>query len=82
MARKADVLRLHAEHPDWSSSEIAEQLDCESSYVRATFYRNGLRLPNNRETRANSIYSLGRAAKMAGLTMKDIEAMRSARATP
>lgn len=45
MATKHQVIALHKEHPDWNSEEIASELDCDGGYVRATFKRNGLRLP-------------------------------------
>lgn len=72
MATKAQVLELHRKYPEWTSVDIAERLNCESAYVRATFYRNGLQLTKRP---VNGIYALGRAAKMAGLTVQAIEAM-------
>ncbi len=45
MATKTEVLDMHEAHPHWSSVRIAKELGCESSYVRATFYRCGLKLP-------------------------------------
>lgn len=45
MANKQQVIELHRQHPNWGSGEIARVLDCDSAYVRATFYRNGMKLP-------------------------------------
>jgi len=42
MTTKHDVIRLHAEHPEWNSEKIAKALGCKSEYVRSTFKRNGL----------------------------------------
>lgn len=44
MPTKHDVIAIHRQHPDWSSGQIAAALDCDSAYVRATFYRNNLKL--------------------------------------
>lgn len=71
MANKKQVIELHKKNPDLTSVDIAEQLGCDSAYVRATFYRNGLTLPGNNGDR-KEIFALGRAAKRAGLTLTDI----------
>lgn len=39
MANKEQVLSLHRDNPDWSSSQIANHLGCMSEYVRATLGR-------------------------------------------
>lgn len=48
MASKAQVIDTHLDHPEWSSSRIARELDCTQEYVRATFRRNGLMLAGAR----------------------------------
>lgn len=44
MAKKQDVARLNAEHPDWTARQIAEALGCTPHYVRATASRGRFRL--------------------------------------
>jgi hypothetical protein len=50
MATKQQVISLHARDPSLTSTEIAALLGCEPEYVRATFYRNGLKLPGRQVT--------------------------------
>jgi hypothetical protein len=73
MATKDQVIFTHKLHPDWSSQQIADKLDCDSAYVRATFKRNGLKSAP-RITRSY-IVALGEAAHMAGLTIRDLETL-------
>lgn len=77
MANKDQVISIHRQHPDWTSSMIAEELECDSAYVRATFYRNGMVLPIRRSNNPNSVYRLGSAALKAGPTVEAIEKMSS-----
>lgn len=44
MTTKHEVIRVFKQHPEWTSTQIADQLDCCDSYVRATLHRNGLKL--------------------------------------
>jgi len=44
---KHSVLKLQKQHPDASSGWIADQLDCNPAYVRATLYRAGLKCAKN-----------------------------------
>jgi hypothetical protein len=44
MPRKHQVIELFEREPHLSSGEIAARLGCGSSWVRATFQRNGLKL--------------------------------------
>ena len=79
MATKDDVIRLHKQNPTWTSVLIAERLGCLPEYVRATATRQGLDLPKGRKGDPNSIYALGRRAKLIGLTAKDFDRMEQAR---
>ncbi len=45
---KARVLELFGIHPDWSSSQIAKELNLTSGYVRKTLTRNGRRLARHK----------------------------------
>ena len=45
---KDKVLRIFDTHPDWSSSQIAKELDVSSGYVRKTLSRNGRKLARSR----------------------------------
>lgn len=67
---KHQVITCHKLHPRWSSVQIAEHLGCCDAYVRATFKRNGLRLPR-RIIRAEVI-DLGLACVAVGLSVADI----------
>jgi len=69
MANKRQVIDLHIKNPLWDSARIARELDCCDAYVRATFYRNGLSLPN---TRKSEVWALGYACVRAGLKLADI----------
>lgn len=75
MANKHQVIALHKAHPTWTSVQIAEELDCESAYVRATFQRNGLFLPNSdvRKEETRKIMELGHECRKAGITLADIQ---------
>lgn len=44
MTTKHDVIRVFKEHPEWTSIEIADELGCCDTYVRATLHRNNLKL--------------------------------------
>lgn len=46
-----DVLDLNSQHPDWSSVEIAANLDASSAWVRATLSRHGRMVPTFFERR-------------------------------
>lgn len=43
---RADVERVNREHPDWSSKEIAAELDASYAYVRSTVSRAKLTVPS------------------------------------
>lgn len=43
------VAELNAQHPDWTSTRIAEELDVDPGYVRATAKRLSLTFPGSRE---------------------------------
>ena len=45
---KDKVLRIFDTYPDWSSSQIARELDVSSGYVRKTLSRNGRKLARSR----------------------------------
>jgi hypothetical protein len=83
MATKHDVIRLNAEHPDWTSRQIADEINACDEYVRATAYRCELKLgkaPNRtKRMEGDTIDELGRAARKAGLTVKTIRAMKRGR---
>lgn len=70
MANKYQVIDLHRKNPELSSVEIACRLDCCDAYVRATFRRNGLKLP--KASRSNT-YALGMACIRAGLTLRELD---------
>ncbi len=77
MTTKHEVISLHKQHPEWPSVQIARELDCCDSYVRATFKRNGLKLM--RRTGTAEIFDLGRACMEAGITLNDLEILKGAR---
>lgn len=70
MATKDQVISLHRMHPQLNSVQIAERLDCEDAYVRATFYRNGLKLA--RRTSAREKFELGDLCVKLGLAEADL----------
>lgn len=80
MANKHQVIELFKKNPDCTSGEIADVLDCDSAYVRATLTRAGLKLVGSYQYRDPSsrkgLLALGRAAQRAGLTVGDIERMK------
>lgn len=43
MAVKQQVIQTNKDHPDWSVQQIAQHLNCSTSYVRATGYRYNLK---------------------------------------
>jgi len=55
MANKHQVLALFAKHPNSTSEEIAEALDCHSAYVRATLRRAGIPLRRGKGGRMLSL---------------------------
>lgn len=70
---KDDVRRVHEAHPDWPAPRIAEELGCDPAFVRAMKQRHGWPIPAfDREA-----YSLGVAAKKIGMTLADIEGIKS-----
>lgn len=46
MANKHQVIALHAAEPGLTPPQIADRLDCDPAYVRATAQREGLKLPS------------------------------------
>lgn len=44
MTTKHEVIALFKKHPDATSGDLARELKCEPSYVRATLKRAGLKL--------------------------------------
>lgn len=42
---KDEVIAVHRQHPDWYAGDIADFLDCQPEYVRATARRYDLVLP-------------------------------------
>lgn len=40
---KHDVIALNRAHPDWTVTDIAQELGCMREYVTATGHRNGLK---------------------------------------
>jgi len=52
MAKASQVFETATAHPDWNADQIAEALDCSPSYVRTTFYRAGLPVPNKQDRAA------------------------------
>ncbi len=78
MTTSNDVIRLHRLYPKFSAVEIARRLNCLPEYVRATGRRRGLtfaKAHKKREPEPDTLIQLGRAARWAGLTVADIEAM-------
>jgi hypothetical protein len=45
MTTKHDVMRVHAEHPDWSMAQVAAELGCLRQYVQATCKRYDIPIP-------------------------------------
>ncbi len=80
MANKHQVISFFNKNPGCTSAEIAEDLDCDSAYVRATLRRAGLKLAGayRDEGRRRGLLALGRAAQRAGLTVADIQKMGAA----
>lgn len=80
MANKHQVISYFIRYPDCTSSEIAETLDCDPAYVRATLRRAGLRLKGSCIHPGNQrgVRALGKAAQLAGLTVADIQKMGAA----
>lgn len=76
MATKDQVIFLHRQNPLWSANKIAAYLHCESAYIRATARRNHLRLPPANVSKAK-IFELGEACLEAGLTLGDINRLKS-----
>jgi hypothetical protein len=77
MTTKHHVIAEFHKNPSATSTEIADKLDCDPAYVRATLRRNGLKLAGSigrTDYRSRKgILALGHAAKAAGLTVGDIE---------
>lgn len=84
MTTKHHVIAEFKKNPGATSTEIADKLDCDPAYVRATLRRNGLKLAGSigRTDYRNrkGVLALGQAAKAAGLTVGDIERMCEGRA--
>lgn len=78
MATKQQVISLHRKYPELNSSQIAERLGCHDAYVRATFYRNGLKFA--RHVGAREKFELGELCSKLGLTVADL--YRAAEAKP
>lgn len=70
MATKDQVIRLHLMYPQLNSVQIAERLGCDDAYVRATFYRNGLKLAGSIGTREK--FKLGDLCLSLGLAEADL----------
>lgn len=70
-----EVVKLFKANPLATSTEIADQLDCDSAYVRATLRRKGLKLAHSaiKGDCRRGVLALGQAAKEAGLTVGDIK---------
>jgi hypothetical protein len=83
MTTKHQVIALFHKNPNATSAEIADKLDCESAYVRATLRRNGLKLQGslrrNDPSLRRGVMALGYAAQDAGLTVGEIERIGLAR---
>lgn len=82
MANKWEVIGAFKKNPTATSTEIADELDCDGAYVRATLKRAGLRLAGSyrREPSARrGLMALGRAAQRAGLCVADIEQIGKAK---
>lgn len=77
MATQRQVIDLHCAHPAWSANDIAQALGCSAGYVRATAQRLNITLPR---ATPESIEALGHAAREAGLTIADIQALAKRRA--
>lgn len=84
MTTKHHVIAAFHKNPSATSPQIADQLDCDPAYVRATLKRAGLKLAGSigRGDYRNrkGIRALGYAAKSAGLTVGDIECIAEERA--
>lgn len=72
MASQQQVRALHDKNPRATAEDIARELDCCASYVRATARRLGLCIKAS--NRPASTISLGEAARAAGMTLEDIRA--------
>lgn len=82
MADQRQVRELHLKYPTWGAVQIAKRLGCQSAYVRATATRQGITLPGSRTmkpAKPETLIQLGRAARDAGLTVADIENLKSSR---
>lgn len=77
MTTKHHVIAEFRKNPDATSTEIADKLDCDPAYVRATLRRNGLKLAGSLSrgdhSRCRGVLALGYAARAAGLSVGDIE---------
>ena len=67
-----EVYRVHREHPDWGSEQIAAHLGCCGAYVRATAKRQGFVLPRQRQGpprqySEDEIAALDSAAELRGI---------------
>ena len=80
MANKQQVISYFHRNPGCTSSEIADEFDCDPAYVRATLRRAGLHLNGSRVDPGlrRGVLALGRAAQQAGLTVADIQKMGAA----
>jgi DNA-directed RNA polymerase specialized sigma24 family protein len=78
--KQQQVIEYFHKNPGCTSSEIADEFDCDSAYVRATLRRAGLRLNGSHVDpgRRRGLLALGRAAQRAGLTVDDIQKMGAA----
>lgn len=70
------VVDAHRANPTWNSEEIARHLGCIGGYVRAVARRRGFKFPRRpakrkppKKPRKENLYSLGKAARAAGLTI-------------
>lgn len=85
MTTKHHVIAEFNKNPSATSTEIADKLDCDSAYVRATLKHNGLKLQGSLRrddpSLRRGILALGYAAQDAGLTVGDIERIGLERST-
>lgn len=82
MTDQRQVRELHKKHPTWGAVQIAKRLGCQSAYVRATATRQGITLPGSKTVKPpkpETLVQLGMAARAAGLTVADIENLKSSR---
>ncbi|MGM4997812.1 hypothetical protein AB8A05_04040 [Tardiphaga sp. 538_B7_N1_4] len=75
MATKTDIINLHLANPDWTAKQLGDALNLSQVYINNCARKYDLVIPRVVAPRGQSMAALGRAAKAAGLTLQDIEAM-------